>query len=136
MIPSNLKEVAPAKLSELDQDFLDVVIDFAQFIKADVYVTSAYRPNDKGQHGLRLAVDVVVPAYAGRLLDLYLVAERFQGFNGIGVYPYFQFGGKAVGGLHLDGRDEAPARWMGIGRGQGNQYIALNKENLKLHGVI
>ena len=129
-------EVGNAKLLELTPGMMQAVKDFAAFLKEDVYVTSAYRPNDPGQHGKRVAVDVVVPAYAGRLLDLYLTAERFAEFTGIGVYPYFEFSGKVVGGLHLDMRHTDAARWMGIGRGNGNKYIALNKENLKLHGVI
>jgi hypothetical protein len=44
--------------------------------------------------------------------------------------------GKVVGGLHLDLRDTKPARWMGLGSGKTQQYVALNKENLKKHGVI
>jgi uncharacterized protein YcbK (DUF882 family) len=118
------------------QDIRLTLADFVAFLNEDIYITSGYRQGDQGQHGKGLAVDIVVPAYADRLLDLYLAAERFAGFNGIGVYPYFQFNGKVVGGLHLDARQGKPARWMGIGRGDGNQYIALNKENLKLHGVI
>lgn len=126
----------------VDLEFYDVVLNFAHFIKEDVYITSGFRPQDKGsQHALGIAVDVVVPAYAGRLLDLYLAAERYAVFTGIGVYPYFQFNGKVVGGLHLDCRDlgdipKAGARWMGIGRGNGNTYTTLDSANLKKHGVI
>jgi hypothetical protein len=135
--------IVPGVIVEgVNLEFYDQVLQFAYFLKEEVYITSGFRPQDKGsQHALGLAVDVVVPAYAGRLLDLYLAAERFAVFIGIGVYPYFQFNGKTVGGLHLDGRDigdvgRAGARWLGIGRGNGNSYEALTAANLKKHGVI
>lgn len=101
----------------------------------DLIVTSGLRTGDPGQHGLGLAADIVVPAYAGQLLDLYITSERFS-WKGIGVYPDWQYNGQVIGGLHLDLRAGPPARWMGLGRGKDNKYIALSSENLKKYGVV
>src|SRR3954470_15981094 len=99
----------------------------------DLIVTSGLRPGDTKEHGKGLAGDILVPSM--NLLDLYLTAERFA-WTGIGVYPDWQSNGQPVGGLHLDLRVGVPARWMGLGRGANNLYIALNKENLKKYGVV
>jgi hypothetical protein len=100
----------------------------------DLIVTSALRPGDTGEHGRGLAVDVIAPGYAGRLLDLYLSAERGL-WKGIGVYPAWQLNGKVVGGLHLDLRAGPAARWLGTGSGKNQLYLALSQENLKKFGV-
>lgn len=105
------------------------------FLKTEIIITSGFREGDKGEHGLGRAVDIVVPSFGGRLFDLFLAAERFS-FKGIGIYPTWTANGKVVGGLHLDTRKSPEARWMGLGSGKSQQYVALNKENLKKHGVI
>lgn len=127
--------ISGVSLIELEESVLELLKDFAKQVNSEVIVTSAYRPGDSGQHGEGLAIDVVVPAYAGRLLDLFFLAER-QGWVGIGVYPKWQAAGKIIGGLHLDIRHGPTARWMGLGSGKQQQYVALNQENLKKHGVI
>lgn len=119
----------------LEADVVNELNKLDALLKTEIIITSGYRQGDSGEHGKGLAVDIVVPAYAGRLLDLYLSSERL-GWKGIGVYPTWKAAGKTTGGLHLDMRKGAPARWMGLGSGKSQQYVALNAENLKKEGVI
>ncbi len=114
------------------------VTAFQSYIACPVIVTSALREGDPAEHGKGLAIDIIVPAYEGRLMDLYLAAERFN-FGGIGVYPDWHYNGMQSGGLHVDVR-MAPgkgARWTGIKDKSGkNQYLALDKSTLSKLGVI
>lgn len=69
--------------------------------------------------------------YKGRAVDIhidgldeieqYLIAERFS-WRGIGLYPDWN-----SPGLHLDTREDDPARWGRIGL----EYVALNKDFIK-----
>ncbi len=127
MIKGNLAGLTAETVSELNK--------FDSLVEGDLIVTSAFRAGDTGEHGKGLAVDIVAPAYAGRLMDLYLLAER-AGWQGIGMYPTWSLNGKIHGGLHLDKRVGQSARWMGLGSGKSQQYVALNQENLRKHGVV
>lgn len=125
----DLKNVQDSVINELKK--------FAEHIQCGVFVSSAYRPGDPAEHGKGLALDIIVPSYAGRLLDLYLATERFK-FTGIGIYPQWKYGGRIVGGLHVDMRPATMgARWLGRKNLQGqNEYLALNQETLHVNGVI
>lgn len=128
MIKGDLTGVRPEVIAELT--LLDTITE------GDLIVTSGFRQGDPAQHGQGRAVDIIAPSYAGKLLDLYLLAERCA-WKGIGVYPTWSTAsGKVVGGLHLDIRVGAPARWMGLGSGKLQQYVGLDTANLKKHGVI
>lgn len=118
--------------SMIDRRLLLALDALREAVGMPIYITSGYRSGDSGQHGKGLAVDVVCPGMG--LLDFYLTAERFP-FTGIGVYPFFSYQGRKVGGLHLDVRD-VPARWMGLGTGKNQSYVALSEANLRATGVI
>lgn len=109
---------------------------FATELKTDLYVTSGLRVGDPGEHGKGLAADILAPGFPGGLLAFYLAAEHSNVWRGIGVYPAWRFDGKVIGGLHVDIRAGKTARWMGLGTGKGQTYVALTPENLKKHGVI
>jgi uncharacterized protein YcbK (DUF882 family) len=118
----------------VNPDIIMVLHGVMERTKKDIIVTSGYRPGDPGTHGRGQAVDIVSPGTP--LMELYLIAERFN-FTGIGMYPMWTVDNSViVGGLHLDLRTDSPARWMGLGTDKKQQYIALNVENLKKHGVI
>lgn len=126
MIRGNTTGVKDHVLRELEK--------LASALGRDILVTSAFRPGDTGEHGKGLAIDIIVEGVP--LLDVYLTAERFA-FTGIGIYPSWTNAEKhKVGGLHLDMRTGDPARWMGLGSGKTQSYVAFNKANLKLYGVI
>ena len=133
-------------LPNVDETCQPVIIGaletFVDSLGADLCViTSAFREGDPGQHGKGLAVDVIFPNSRYSLAQLYSEATESGLFKGIGVYPDWEYGGEKVGGLHLDCREGGPARWLGIGRGQGggpnhgNTYLPLTDENLKKYGV-
>lgn len=120
----------------LQPQVIEELKKFQAKIGADIVVTSAKRPGDPAEHGRGLAVDIIVPAFADRLLELYLASERFK-FGGIGVYPKWHYAGVVTGGLHLDMRDVSEgARWMGVKVDGVNQYLALDQNNLREFGVI
>jgi len=96
-------------------------------------VSTSYTPPQLGghstgsQHYKGRAVDVIVPGIS--LLDVYLAAERF-GFPGIGVYTWWKLRGRQVGGLHLDERQETPARWASPAEGE---YVALDAQWIRVN---
>lgn len=123
--------------SKMDAGLLKMLDQLRELTKAPIYVTSGYRPTGSttdSQHKYGRAVDIMCPALS--LLDFYMLAERV-GFNGIGVYPHWHYQGTTCGGLHVDVRPDARARWMAVKDDRNVQiYIALNKKNLKSYGVI
>lgn len=121
-------------LGNLQPSFLIALEKFDRLVGKDMIITSGYRPWDLKYHGQGVAADLVCPDLD--LLDFYLLAERMPEFTGIGVYPTWTDGVKKTGGLHVDMRPGAPARWMGLGSGKSQQYVALTKATLKVNGVI
>lgn len=85
------------------------------------------------------AVDVVLPQYKGRGLELVLEANRF-GFTGIGWYPHWRFKGETVGGLHLDTRplrrdsdgtlNYRYNRWIGVLKDGKQVYEAMSAKRI------
>lgn len=121
---------------QVGQQIKTLLTDLQRRINSQIVVTSGFRQGDKAEHGKGQAVDIIVPDYKGRLLDLYMTAERFN-FGGIGVYPEWSFNGVVTGGLHLDTRPLTPGRWVGVKGADGvNQYLALDQATLKKYGVI
>ncbi len=131
---SKIHVVPPADYSGVHEAAKIQFEKFLTTLNTDVYITSALRPGDPGQHGQGLAIDVVAPAL--HLLDFYLLAEKSNQFTGLGVYPTWHYAGNTVGGLHLDLRLGKNARWMGLGNDRNQKYIALTTENLKASGVV
>lgn len=125
--------------AKISRDLLLKLDEFRDRTGMPVIVTSGFRLGDKGQHGLGTAADIVVPNWSASVLDLFFLAERI-GFKGIGVYPDWQYGGKVVGGLHLDVRAGNTARWIGYrpnGPGTPNSYLPLNSHNIQmLPGIL
>ena len=66
----------PDKISQELVIYLD---EFREAIGKPVIIHSDYRPNDKGQHGLGLAVDIHVPNV--NVIDQFLVAEKMGLFK-------------------------------------------------------
>lgn len=127
---------------EMKREILLPLDDFREHLGVIIYVTSGYREKSHSleggsQHNLGLAVDIVVPAFSGTILDLFIEATRFP-FKGIGIYRDWHWAGKKIGGLHLDARNESKgAHWFCYKNPAGIQeYIALNYENLKAYKVL
>lgn len=125
------------KPEAMDRDLLVRLDYLRETVGSSLFVTSGYRQGRGGsQHFSGRAVDIIAPHFKGTLLDLYNLAYQV-GFIGIGIYPHWQFSGKAIGGLHVDVRPGKQAKWMGVLDDTGKQvYIGLTKENLKKYGVI
>lgn len=129
------KKHAYGNYDKLSQELLRELDKLAQLANQELLITSGYRAGDKGQHGLGLAVDVV-PSRAVPLMELFLLAERFC-FKGIGIYPKWSNGSEVTGGLHLDLRSvDVGARWIGLGSGKQQPYVALTLQNLKAQGLV
>lgn len=122
--------------TKISRGVLEKANSLALYLETTAIITSGYRPQSTGsQHALGLAVDLMFPDYAGSLHDVYLAAERFN-FQGLGVYPTWQYSGRKIGGVHVDTRAGKSARWIGLGNDSSQRYIALNSLNLKNYGVI
>lgn len=121
-----LKYFSPGEFSgykNMDNDFLVRLDKFREFVGRPIIIHSDYREGDgSSQHHLGLAVDIHIKGLD--VLDQYLLAEKFD-FSGIGVYPCWN-----RPGLHIDMRKGRRARWLGYNSGNGQQYTALNSENI------
>ena len=127
--------------SRIDFLLLKKLDDFRAYIKEPIWVLCGTQGTHvvdsfhyKGQ-----AVDICFPTMARKLFDYYLAVERFS-FNGVGVYPFWQYKNSMIGGLHLDVRDlqnKPGARWLGV-KGENNttSYQDLNSVNLHKYKVI
>ncbi len=102
------------------------ICSWRRYLGHPCIVSTSYTPPSVGghstgsQHYRGRAVDVIVPGIS--LLDAYLAAERF-GFPGIGIYTWWELRGRRIGGLHLDERQEPPARWASLTE---KKYVALD----------
>ena len=96
--------------------------DMRNYTGRRTFIHSAYRPGNKGYHPLKMAVDLHIEGL--HVIDQYLIAERFDEFNGIGVYPNWN-----KPGLHLDVRPksklEIDSRW---GCFEPRNYVKLDYE--------
>jgi len=111
---------------------LDVLRDH---LGVPIFVTSAYRPNDSGQHGRGIAADLIAPGV--RPMDLYFAAERF-GFGGLGVYRdwWWKKQENIVGGVHADDR-KGHGRWICYKDDDGIQrYKKLSMEMLEKYKMV
>ena len=78
-----------------------------------------------GYHYYGMAVDFHIEGM--HMVDQFLAASRFDGFNGLGLYPYWN-----KPGLHVDCRSKqqryfADARWLSPSKGA---YVPLDRETL------
>lgn len=106
---------------ELSEKLIENLDKFRDFVDKPIIVHSDYRPNDRGQHGLGLAVDIHIKNM--HVIDQFLCAEKSGLFVGIGVYPNWN-----SPGLHLDIRQGKPARW---GCWTTNHYVPLDMPFIK-----
>lgn len=107
----------------MNTEFLRLLDEFREFVGKPVIIHSDYREGDgSSQHHLGLAVDIHIKGLD--VLDQYLLAEKFD-FSGIGVYPCWN-----RPGIHIDIRKGQRARWLAYNSGNGQQYTALNSENI------
>lgn len=114
--PSEFKY--PEKMSDELLIYLDKL---REVVDNPIIIHSDYRPNDKGQHGLGLAVDIHIKNM--HVIDQFLCAEKTGLFKGIGVYPTWN-----NPGLHLDIRNDKNARW---GCWTTNCYVPLDMPFIK-----
>lgn len=96
--------------------------DMRDYVNRRIFISSGYREGSSGYHPLGQAADVVIEYM--HPVDMYLTAERFDAFNGIGIYPW---------GIHVDTRPKKKtdfdSRWLCIEKGE---YLPLNFENINL----
>lgn len=107
------------------QDMRDYVNRYSKGEKR-IFVNRGYEQGSSGYHPLYQAADLVIEDM--HPVDMYLVAERFDAFNGIGIYPSH---------LHVDTRPKKKtnfdSRWLSIEKTvKGWDYLPLNAKNLNL----
>lgn len=100
--------------TKMKSKFLRELDDYREFIKRPIFISQG----SQGTHAKNsihydgLAADILFPGTSLKdLPDLLLQATRFA-FKGIGFYPYWNYHGDRIGGLHLDMRPtELVALW-------------------------
>lgn len=133
----------------IDDSLLFALDDFRRFLGVPVYVTVGVADSGHSEKSYHYreqgacAVDVVIPGYEHGPANLVLSALRF-GFTGLGWYPHWQYGGKTVGGLHLDMRplkweedftiNYQHSRWIGVPNAGKLTFLPLTIENITTYG--
>lgn len=110
---------------KIDVEFLKIVQEFRDFVNKPIIIHSDFRTNSQ-RHASGKALDFRVVGM--NVLDMYLSAERFGKFKGIGIYPNWN-----NPGLHVD--IHKPGRWLAYNSGGRQLYVALNAENLKRYVI-
>lgn len=101
--------------------------DMRDYTGRRTFIHSGYRAGTSGYHPLKMAADLHIEGL--HIIDQLLIAMRFDNFNGIGAYLWWN-----SPGLHLDVRPknnkfDHDARWLSVEKGK---YIPMTAENLKL----
>lgn len=101
--------------------------DMRNYTGRRINIHSGYRKGKTGYHPLCMAADLHIENL--HIVDQLLIALRFDNFNGIGAYLWWN-----NPGLHLDVRPknnklDYDARWLSVERGK---YLPMTAENLKL----
>jgi hypothetical protein len=111
------------------RDLIFTLDAFAEFVQKPVIIHNAYDQTghtDGSYHYKGMAVDFHVKGL--NVFDQFLAVVRFDGFNGLGVYPFWN-----NPGIHGDIRPKSnrllpDSLWMRNGAGE---YISLTWQNLK-----
>lgn len=127
---------------KMDRRILLEIDNMRNYLGQPLIVTSGYRhgKSERGSfsyHEYGLAVDIVAPEFKQHLMDLFLIASRFN-FKGIGVYRDWHYKGQSIGGLHLDMRSEVTRKqWLCYKDGAGvQQYIGLTMDALREYRIV
>lgn len=131
-----------------DPDKMDFVLlwelqKLRTLLGTEIFISRGYeaRPNAASQHNFGKAVDVLFPGNNKSIFEIFLLAERFS-FSGIGIYPAWTGPKRSKGGLHLDTRNDKPARWMGhktidpVTKIEKTIYVPLDYYHLKQLGAF
>ena len=111
--------------SKMKLSILKPLDDYRAYVRKKVIVHCGYENRNTGYHPMGIAVDEHVEGM--HIIDQFIAATRFDAFNGIGVYLWWN-----NPGLHLDSRGNklpAEARWGSIKKGQ---YVPLDKAFFEL----
>lgn len=107
----------PAKMNYAVVKALD---SFCAYLGKKVIIHCGFETRGSGCHPRGIAIDMHVEGM--HIVDQFIAASRFDAFNGIGVYLWWN-----NPGLHVDtrlNRFEHDARWGSVARGE---YVALDK---------
>lgn len=112
---------------QMSQVLIYTLQDMRDYTGRKISIHSGYRPGSKGYHPLKMAADIDIEDL--HIVDQLLIALRFDNFNGIGAYLWWN-----NPGLHLDVRPknnklDYDARWLSVEKGK---YLPMTAKNLKL----
>lgn len=104
---------------------------FREYLGKPIIINCGYSTTghtSKSFHYKGMAVDIHIKNM--HVVDQFLAAERFDEFNGIGLYPNWH-----NPGLHLDIRPKTAkknydARWLGIIKNGKMTYVSLSWKNI------
>jgi hypothetical protein len=107
---------------DMDGILIYTLQEMRKYVKRKMIIHCGYEKRKTGYHPLKCACDLHVENM--HVIDQFLIASRFDNFNGIGIYPW---------GLHLDTRlknkTAYDARWISVKKGE---YLSMTADNLKL----
>jgi len=112
--------------TNMSQILIYTLQDMRDYTGRKINIHSGFRPGSTGYHPLKMASDLDIEGL--HVIDMYLIAERFDALNGIGVYPNWN-----NPGIHVDVRPRKErkafdARW---GCFVSGEYVKLDYEFFK-----
>jgi len=112
---------------KMDKKLIVGLDKLREYIDKPIIINCSYEDRKTGgYHPEGKAVDIHVKGM--HFFDLFIAASRFDEFNGIGIYPYWN-----NPGIHLDTRPkirkyETDALWIGIAP---RKYIPFTSDNIR-----
>jgi len=125
---NGIKDFTPEEFGTVDMNgiLIYTLQKMRTYINRRIFVHCGFEFRDTGgYHPLKMAADIHIEDL--HVVDQYLIAEKFDAFNGIGVYPFW-----GSPGLHLDTRPNPKtnidSRWGCLEQGK---YVKLDHEFFK-----
>ena len=119
-----IKDFCPEEFGAEDMStrLIYTMQDMRNYVGRRINVHSGYRPGRTGYHPLKMAADIDIVGLD--VIDQYLIAEKFDALNGIGVYPFWN-----NQGIHVDVRPRSKlmidSRW---GCFEAGKYVKLDSK--------
>ena len=111
---------------KMAKSLIYALVALRKYVAKPIIIHCGWEHRGSGWHPAGVAVDLHIPEM--HVMDQFFAAERFDAFNGIGVYPFWN-----SPGLHLDvrpvGKLGEDSRW---GCTENKKYVPLNWDFIKL----
>jgi len=120
-----IADFVPDKFGCVDMDgvLIYTLQQMRNYVGKPIIIHCGYEPRGSGYHPKKCAVDLHIKDM--HVVDQFLVASRFDNFNGLGVYPNWNNPGLHIDTRPKDKKFDVDSRWGCL---EAGKYVLLDKE--------